>query len=482
MAAASGTDDITCQWIGLSSGNVYETVFQGGAFREALVTGWFTSVGYDYEYHMQMIEAHPDYDDFWKPANLGDPDVYSQVTMPALRLSGWYDAFSNGAIEGFTNIQHHGTGNAAGNQYLIMGPWIHGITSQIGELTFPESCKYPPATMNSGPWNDYWLKGIDNEVTTQPHVIYWAMGDLDDPRSGTDWNIWRTADDWPPPSASRPYYLTSNGGLSRQMLQNDASTSFNFDPDNPVPTLGGNNYIFVSTRGPYDQRPVESRSDVLLFTSDVLPRPLEIGGRMRARLYVSSDCVDTDFTAKLTDVYPDGRSMLIADGIIRTRYRESPSYQVFMNPGQVYEVEIDLWSTSYVFNTGHQIRVAISSSNHPRFDVNPNTGLPWDPDWETSQAPIVATNTIHTGPTYSSCLLLPVIEQIIGDCDGDGDVDLADFGYMQSCLTGPGVLVTDPDCQNARLDRDVDVDQDDMQLFVNCIAGPGVPVLPDCIN
>lgn len=482
MAAASGTDDITCQWVGLSTGNIYETVFQGGAYREALCNGWFSAVGYDVDYHKQQIEAHPDYDDFWKPANLADPDVYTQVTMPALRLSGWYDCFSNGAIEGFTNIQHHGAGNAAGNQYLIMGPWIHGITNQIGELTFPPSCTNPPASMNSGPWNDYWLKGIQNEVTNQPHVIYWVMGDPGDTRSGTDWNLWRTAEDWPPEATVKPYYLTQADGLSTEMDDTDESSSFVFDPDNPVPTLGGNNYVFVGTNGPYDQRPIENRSDVLVFTSEPLPRPLEVTGRIKARLYVSSSCVDTDFTVKLTDVYPypDERSMLIADGIIRTRYRESPSYRVLMTPGEVYEVEVDLWSTSMVFNAGHRIRVAISSSNHPRFDVNPNTGQPWDPDWRESQTPIVATNTIHTGPTYPSSILLPVIEKIVGDFDGDGDADQSDFAHIQACLTGSGDPVTDPDCHDCRLDRDVDVDQDDLQIFIDCMSGADVPADPDC--
>src|SRR5262249_18372646 len=157
-------------------------------------------------------------------------------------------------------------------------------------------------------------------------------------------------------------------------------------------------------RAPMAQRRVESGPEVLLSTSEVLKDPLEEPGRMTARLYVSSDCPDTDFTVKLTDVYPDGRSMIVTDGILRARFRESFKEEKLLEPGTVYEIAVDLWSTSLIFNKGHKIRVAVSSSNAPRFDPNPNTGHAFRTDKETK----IATNTIYFSANYPSRVLLPI--------------------------------------------------------------------------
>jgi putative CocE/NonD family hydrolase len=153
-----------------------------------------------------------------------------------------------------------------------------------------------------------------------------------------------------------------------------------------------------------DQRRVESRPDVLLFSTEELKEPIEVTGRLTAKLFVSSDCPDTDFTVKLTDVYPDGRSMLVADGILRARFHQSFEKESFLKPGEVYELNVDLWSTSLVFNKGHRIRVAVSSSNSPRFEANPNTGKAFRADKESR----VASNTLHLSLNYPSRIMLPV--------------------------------------------------------------------------
>jgi putative CocE/NonD family hydrolase len=169
-----------------------------------------------------------------------------------------------------------------------------------------------------------------------------------------------------------------------------------------VPTVGGQNLLIA--KGPMDQRKIETRDDVLLFTTDILAEPVEVTGRLAAKLFVSSDCPDTDFTAKLCDVYPDGRSMLVTDGILRARFRKSFSEENLLEPGQTYELAVDLWSTSLVFNKGHRIRVAISSSNAPRFEPNPNTGKPFRADNEAR----VATNTLHVSADHPSAIVLPI--------------------------------------------------------------------------
>jgi hypothetical protein len=181
-----------------------------------------------------------------------------------------------------------------------------------------------------------------------------------------------------------------------------ATRSYQYDPKNPVPTKGGRNLQIDA--GPYDQRSTENRPDVLLFTTPVLEQPLEVIGKIIVKLWVSSSAKDTDFMARLTDVYPDGRSMLVADGALRARHRYSMQQENFMTPDSIYECKVDLWSTAIIFNRGHRIRVAISSSNAPRFDPNPNTGRPLRADSVT----VVATNTVHLDANYPSHIILPV--------------------------------------------------------------------------
>ena len=207
------------------------------------------------------------------------------------------------------------------------------------------------------------------------------------------------------PSQLTPFYFHPDGTLVRGKPPegNDART-YTYDPKDPVPNVGGQE--LGVPLGPMDQRRVEKRPDVLLFTTDELKEPVEVTGRITAKLFVSSDCPDTDFTVKLCDVYPGGGSMLVTDGILRARYHKSFEKESFLEPGNVYELNVDLWSTSLVFNKGHRIRVAVSSSNSPRFEANPNTGRPFRADKETR----VAKNTLHLSAKYPSHIVLPVYD------------------------------------------------------------------------
>jgi putative CocE/NonD family hydrolase len=247
------------------------------------------------------------------------------------------------------------------------------------------------------------LKGKANGVGDEKPVHYYVMGDPTD--KNAPGNFWRDADNWPPPATPRPYYLQADGKLvASKKSDGEGRKSYRYDPARPVPTIGGAE--LGEDIGPKDQRKVESRSDVLVFSTDVLTDPVEVTGGVTAKLYVSSNCPDTDFTVKLTDVYPDGRSMLVTDGILRARFRESLAREEFLEPGKIYEVTVDLWSTSVVFNRGHKIRVAVSSSNAPRFDPNPNTGHVFRADKERR----VATNTIYFSKQYPSRILLPIFK------------------------------------------------------------------------
>jgi len=236
-----------------------------------------------------------------------------------------------------------------------------------------------------------------------PSVYYYVMGDVVDTKAPG--NEWRAADDWPPAHTYTNWYLHENGVLSTTYPSNYESLDYTYDPTDPVPTLGGQNLNIPA--GPFDQTSIESRDDVLVFTSDILTEPYEATGQIIAKLFVSSDCSDTDFTVKLSDVYPDGRSMLITDGILRMRNRNGVDHWEFMDSGEIYEIEVDMWTTSYIWNTGHKIRVAISSSNYPRFLNNPNTE---DPIRQNNTYNI-AENTIYLDSNHPSCIIIPEIEQ-----------------------------------------------------------------------
>jgi hypothetical protein len=232
-----------------------------------------------------------------------------------------------------------------------------------------------------------------------PPIAYYLMGDVDD--SEAPGNEWRTSDAWPPPSVELTAYLHEGGILNVDPPAfGELPDSFVFDPTDPVPTIGGNN--LVGEAGPYDQRPVENRDDVIIFESGILDQPLEILGPVTMTLFASSSCLDTDFTAKLCDVYPDGRSMIVCDGIIRARHRLSMASEDFLSPGEITEFHIRLGETALVFNTGHRVRLAISSSNWNRFDVNPNTGAAWG-EWTEYE---VAENMIFHDADFPSRLHL----------------------------------------------------------------------------
>lgn len=228
------------------------------------------------------------------------------------------------------------------------------------------------------------------------------MGDCDD--AAAPGNEWRTAAMWPPFKTNETkYYLANNHSLkTRRNILKQYSATYTFDPKNPVKTNGGANLLLPS--GAYDQRAQGKRGDVLTFMTEELSEATEVTGAVRLKLYVSSSAIDTDFTAKLLDIYPDGRQMLITDNIQRLKFRKSFENADPLAPGSVDELEIDLWSTSLIYNKGHRIGVQISSSNYPRFELNPNTGDDRPEDVEM----VTAKNTIYFGAKYPSALILPI--------------------------------------------------------------------------
>jgi hypothetical protein len=330
---------------------------------------------------------------------------WEKVQVPVYNWGGWYDIFLQGNIDNFVGLQHRGGGKALGNQKLIMGPWAHG---QLDEVKYPANASLDlMGSMRNASepmrWFDYWLKGVKNGIMDEPPVKYYVMGDVSDPKAPG--NEWRTASAWPVPARMTSYFLQAAGGLGEQIVEEaKSSDTYNYDPKNPVPTVGG--ALLFGKKGPMDQRAIGGRKDVLKFQSPVLDAPVEVTGPVTVELWAESDCPDTDWTTKLVDVYPDGTERLVLDSALRARFREGFDKEVFMKKGEVYKFKIDLWSTSLIFNKGHRIAVHISSSNDPKFDPNPNTGKPMRADGETR----LATNTIHHSKAYTSRILLPVVK------------------------------------------------------------------------
>lgn len=395
MAAPGAPAALQAQHVFVAFSDMYhQSAYQGGAFRSGLLENWLKSTGMT-DVNLRTFVSHPRYDDFWAEMNT-EPQA-ERVNAPAVFFGGWYDIFLQGTINSFTTIQARGGPAAKGRCRLVIAPIGHG---NMPELKYPANASQLPKCANSLAWFDATLKGKANGVQAEKPVHYYVMGDPT--VDGAPGNFWRSADTWPPQSSATSWYLQANGDLSTVKPTESGIRRFVYDPARPVPTIGGAE--LGADIGPRDQRSLESRADVLVFTSEVLESPLEVTGRIGAKLFVSSDCPDTDFTVKLTDVYPDGRSMLVTDGILRARFRESFEKELRLEPGKIVEIPVDLWSTSLVFNKGHRIRIAVSSSNAPRFDPNPNTGH----EFRSDQEQRVATNTVHLSADHPSQIVLPV--------------------------------------------------------------------------
>lgn len=390
LMAPSCPPSLVAQHIGFAVPDLYEyAIFHGGQLHKNQVEGWLGYHAKDPLVLNQILKSdacHP----LWSQMNM--LQLVEKVKTPALHYGGWYDTFSQGTIDAFLAIQKEGSDGARGKQKLVMGPWTHHWPRHtiLGDFDVPEAGKKPPHDVSPKEWFDYYLKGIDTGIVKIPAVTYYVMGPYDG--TSSKGNVWKTREDWPPPSKATSYFLASSQQLLKQKGEVGANT-FTYDPENPTPTIGGKNLFLES--GPKDQRPIEERDDVVVFTTPPLEEDTEVTGRVGAKIYFTTDRKDTDVVVRLTDVYPDGRSILIGDGIRKLSTVKKPL------PGDPYEVDVDLLSTSQVFAKGHRIRISITSSNYPRYEKNLN-----NPDGKT---PLKAQNTIHFGGKTPSQLILPVV-------------------------------------------------------------------------
>ncbi len=396
---AAGSGKVSAQHLTVGAANLYEVVYIGGVFRKSLVEDWIRATKFAPN-ALETWTSHPVYDAFWRGQDA--TRHYAGIQVPAVHIGGYWDIFAQPTIDAFVGYQNSGGRGARGQQKLVLGPWSHGVLQEkVGDLTFPGGKQPPDKVHDQWRWFDHVLKGEPNGVEHWPAVTYYVVGDTLDPHAPG--NVWRTANTWPPlKTRPTPFFLHGDGTLDAVKSSHSALLSYTYDPRDPVLTVGGIQLTLPA--GPINQVLVEARPDVLLFTSGVLPEPVEVTGRVQARLWVSSDATDTDFLVRLCDVYPDGRSFNLCEGILRTRFRDGLDHQKLLKPGQIYPLKVDCWSTSVIFNRGHRIRVHVTSSSFPGFDPNPNTGEPF----RASDRTRVARNTLYLDSRHPSQIILPI--------------------------------------------------------------------------
>jgi len=361
-------------------------------------------------YYKGVME-HEQYDEWWSSYSLRDK--YPEMAIPSLFITGWFDSLSNENFKLFNGwTKKAKTEDARSKTKLIIGPWSHqiapwgrvpmGKNGEYADRTFGKQALSDVIEMHMH-WYDQRLKGIDTGVDEEAPIKLFVMGK----------NTWRDEYEWPLERTEwTKFYLSSagnavdgGGGLHPEIKTSDqTSDSFIYDPGNPVPSLGSQ-YQTYDFCGPHDRSHIQRRPDVLTFTTDVLTEDMEITGPISATIWASSDAKDTDFTATLTDLEPDGKAIALCEGIVRARFRNGTENPQMMVPGEIYKFEIDMWNTSNSFIKGHRIRIEISSSNFPRYNRNLNSGNPIASDIDIT----LANQTVYHGIQYPSYINLPVI-------------------------------------------------------------------------
>jgi putative CocE/NonD family hydrolase len=364
-------------------------------------------------YYLEWL-AHPSDDEFWR--RTAPRERYEEVSVPSFNIGGWYDCFLGGTLANYRGMKEHGGSGAARRPRLVVGPWAHGLMwGEFPDTRFGVSANsmFFNITNQQIQFFDQHLRGRESQLDESHPVTLFIMGA----------NAWRAEEDWPLPDTQfTRYYLHSNGRaggeendgqLSQEPPDDEPADVYLYDPRDPVATLGGQTFLpgflIGANSGPRDQRPVESRRDVLCFTTAPLQEELEVTGPVTLTLFASSSAVDTDFTGKLVDVHPSGRAVILTEGILRARYRNSMATPELMTPGETYELAIDLWATANVFKAGHRIRLEVSSSNFPRFDRNSNTGGTIAEERESDF--VVAVNRVFHDRARPSYVTLPVIDR-----------------------------------------------------------------------
>lgn len=355
----------------------------------------------DNDAFLREWDQHPDYDDYWR-----DEDCtlhFDKMNLPCFTIGSWYDFMVQGSVASFIGRQKDGGQNSRGQQHIVLGPWLHGgypKSNKIGELVFPENAQFDVyADMTK--WFNHFLKGEQNGAEKVPAVRYYVMGAAGE--QGAPGNYWREAQDFPPRVQPTSLYLSADGSLERSPSSAAASqTSYASDPRQPMSIPG------TAFPGAKDSRSFEQQSEVRTWTTAPLSQPIEWTGEVKAEIWASSTAKDTDFILRVSDVYPDGRSMLLMDYPLRARYREGFDKEVLLTPGEPAKLAWHIGWTSIILNKGHRIRVTIASTGYPLYEPNNQTGGRQSQDWMKQTVP--AINTIWHDQAHRSRILVPEID------------------------------------------------------------------------
>jgi predicted acyl esterase len=344
-------------------------------------------------------DRHPDYDAYWR-----DEDAslhFDKMNVPCFTVGSWYDFMCQGSVASFIGRQLHGGVNSRGRQQLLIGPWLHGgaKSNKIAEMVYPENAAWPMQEHMTR-WFNHYLKGENNGVEKEARVRYYVMGAAGE--EGAPGNLWRTADYWPPKTEAASYFLHGDGKLANAAAtEKQSSTSYASDPRQPMSIPG------AGFPGAKDARGFESQSEVRTWTTEALQKPVEWTGEVTAEVHVSSTAKDTDFILRVSDVYPDGRSMLLMDYPLRARYRDGFDRQHLLAPNEPAKLTWHIGFTSIIFNKGHRIRVTIASTGAPLYEPNNQTGGAQTVDWlKNAQS---AINTIWHDKEHPSRIIVPIM-------------------------------------------------------------------------
>lgn len=378
---------LVCAATSVAASDVYlHCAYSGGVLRANMHDRWLAERGVKVA-QWPKPRTQP-YDEKARSRSMGANAAGNRVAL--YDVAGWYDIFLQSALDDFEALQRRG------GVRISVGGFGHG---NLSGLKYPANARPADRLLD---WMVHFLVDSKREVAPMPPVTYYLMGDVRTP--GSPGNCWKQSRTWPIPNTPRYYYLNSGGGLDVNPPIQPGKLTYKYDPRDPVPTVGGANLYLP--KGPMDQRTLSSRQDILRFQSDPLPQPLEVTGRLTLELFISTDVPDTTFMAKLIDVYPDGYQALVQDSAIMARYHKGLLKGEPLEKDKVYKLTIDLWSTALVFNKGHRVAVHVTSSNHPRYEVHPNS---YEPVMSYDNAP-VANQTVHLSKEHPSRLILPVIQ------------------------------------------------------------------------